>query len=319
MKLISYSDFIELREKMLSTQLSFFLKKLQIVKSKRSQAHWNETYIPPTNWWNIPAVRDRWNQKITGNPTLSYVDYLINNYCIKWHRPRMLSVGCGTGSQEILFCQTHIFEKITAIDFAENNIQTARSKTNDPSLHFIHSSFEAFQTNESFDLILFHSSLHHLNNLENVMLKLQSLLKKDGLIIIHEYTGPNRINWNREQLAVCNKLLKSLPPTHNRFFASGKTKRKQTAPGWIRMVLSDPSEAVESQAIIPLLQIHFQELELKGYGGNILTPLLKGISHHFIENNSLNTQLLELLFKAEDEFLLSHTDDYHFGIYKKRG
>jgi 2-polyprenyl-3-methyl-5-hydroxy-6-metoxy-1,4-benzoquinol methylase len=315
---ITYSDIIELREKMRSSRLGFFLNKLNINSYRRSAAHWNEKTIPPANWWNIPRVRERWNKKITGDPFTNYVDYLVNTYIAGSTYKRMLSIGCGTGTQELLFAKTNCFSSITAIDFAANNISSANAKNTFEELQFIHTSFEDFQPTAPYDVILFHSSLHHLKNMEFVMEKVKSLLHDGGLVIIHEYTGPNRISWNKTQIDTTNKLLNAIPATHRIYYASKKLKRKQTAPGWIRMVLSDPSEAVEAEKIIPLLQSHFTELELKGYGGNILTPLLKGISHHFIEKSPTNDKLLSNLFEAEDLFLQHHIDDYHFGVYQKK-
>ena len=314
LSLITYSDYVELREKIYSSKFSFFLGKLSLSAQKRVQSHWNAGELPPNNWWNIPLIRQRWNEKITGSKDISYIQYLADTYLSEKTNLSMLSVGCGTGSQEIEFLNTQKFAHIDAIDIAHNNIEYAHTRTTDNKLRFIHNSFENFRTKIKYDLILFHSSLHHLNRLETVILRVKSMLTKGGILVIHEYTGPDRINWNREQVECANNLLKTIPLEKRRYL-SVKIKSKQSAPGKLRMIIADPSEAVESSSILPLLQTHLKTLEMKGYGGNVLVPLLKGISHHFIDEDTENTLLLEKFFKDEDLFLKNYRDDYHFGVW----
>lgn len=303
-----------MREKLYSSRISFFLGKLSFSSQKRVQSHWNSGALPPNNWWNIPLVRKRWNKKITGDENQSYIEHVANHYLIDKNNLCMLSIGCGTGSQEIEFWNTKKFATIDAIDIAANNIEYAKTRISDEGLHFIHNSFEIFKTTQQYDLILFHSSLHHLKNMEKVLIKVRGLLREGGILVIHEYTGPDRIQWNKKQLDIANSLLKNIP-SEKRTYLSGNKKLKQTAPGLLRMLISDPSEAVESSSILPLLKKHFQPLELKGYGGNILVPVLKGISHHFVEENKENIRFLKFLFDKEDNFLKKESDDYYFGIW----
>lgn len=312
---ITYSDFIELREKLQTSKFSFFLGKFSFDSKKRIASNWNAHKLPPTNWWNIPLVRSRWNEKITGDTSKSYITYCAEKYFSNnGNGLKMLSVGCGTGTQELEFLKTGKFKIIEAIDIAEGNIIEAEKRTTNPILKFIHSSFEGFRTNKKYDVILFYSSLHHLKNLDDVAKRIKELLTPNGILIIHEYTGPNRIAWQLPQLEFSNKLLLELPK-NKRTYLSGNVKEKQTAPGSLRMVISDPSEAVESAKILNVLAAHFTMMELKGYGGNILVPLLKGISHHFIEPNEENQKYLTYFFKQEDEFISKHQSDYHFGVY----
>ena len=69
------------------------------------------------------------------------------------------------------------------------------------------------------------------------------------------------------------------------------------------MILADPSEAINSESIIPSLNKMFDLVEEKPYGGNLLHLILNDISHHFINNNSETTELLNYLFKQEDKFI----------------
>ena len=82
----------------------------------------------------------------------------------------------------------------------------------------------------------------------------------------------------------------------------------------------DPSEAVESARIIPLLHKIFEVIEIKEYGGTILHLLFSGIAHHFISPEAEAQRFLELFFEIEDQ-LLAQGDlqsDFIVAVCKKR-
>lgn len=319
MPLITYSDIIEFREKLYLKGLPFFLGKLNFSAMKRARNHWNSGYMPPDNWWNIPAVRQRWNEKITGDSHQNYIEYVTTKYLKPMNRPcLMLSIGCGTGSQEIEFAMYPFFKAIHALDLAENNIVYAREQAAQKELSnliFFCSSLQDFKAQEKYDVVLFHSSLHHLKSVSTVLPAIKQMLKDDGILIIHEYVGPNRIAWTKTQLDLVNQILGQIPYEFRTYYGSRKIKYKQTAPSTLRMVLSDPSEAVDSNSIRKALRQNFKPLEEKEYGGNILAPLLKGISHHFINENKETKSMLLDFFKKEDNFIQNNPSDHLFGVY----
>ena len=88
-------------------------------------------------------------------------------------------------------------------------------------------------------------------------------------------------------------------------------------PGLLRMVISDPSEAAESETILPILESNFKLLEQKNYGGNLLTFILKDIAHHFNKPEAQPT--LQKLFNLEDELLKQEQQsDFVFAVYQKK-
>jgi ubiquinone/menaquinone biosynthesis C-methylase UbiE len=69
------------------------------------------------------------------------------------------------------------------------------------------------------------------------------------------------------------------------------------------MNINDPSEAIRSAEILPILKDYFEVIEKKEYGGTILQFLLSDIAGNFDPNNCNDMQLLELLFKIEDTLI----------------
>ena len=83
------------------------------------------------------------------------------------------------------------------------------------------------------------------------------------------------------------------------------------------MLLVNPSEAIDSEAIVSSLK-KFKILEQTDLGWNILHILLKGISHNFLNEEKETKVLIENLLKEEDLFVKqqSHSDAI-FGVYQK--
>jgi len=63
----------------------------------------------------------------------------------------------------------------------------------------------------------------------------------------------------------------------------------------------DPSEAVRSAEILPLLQHHFSIVEIKPLGGSILQFLLADIADNFMDERG--QRLLDMLFTIEDTLM----------------
>jgi hypothetical protein len=65
----------------------------------------------------------------------------------------------------------------------------------------------------------------------------------------------------------------------------------------------DPSEAIRSAEIVPLLESYFEIVELKALGGSILQFLLVDIAGNF--EDEAGGQLLDMLFAVEDALMAS--------------
>ena len=82
------------------------------------------------------------------------------------------------------------------------------------------------------------------------------------------------------------------------------------------MIISDPSEAVESSAILPTIHKYFKVEEEKFLGGNLLMPLFKDIAHNFVDGSDQTKEILQMVFDREETFIKTHQSDFVFGIYR---
>jgi SAM-dependent methyltransferase len=321
MRLITHDDIIELYTKGRQRGWAYLFSKFNWNASERVKSTFSDEHIPQSAWWIVPGVRKRWNDRITGRPDQEYEDYVAEKFLHGKSDLRMLALGCGIGSHERRFAQFPAIGQVDAWDLSPGLIDAAARMAAAEGITNIDFSVKDVNRVElqenAYDLVLFHMSLHHFYKLEELLGNhLPYTLKAGGLLVINEYVGPNRHQWSRKQLEVVNKMLKKLPLRFRRRFRSSLYKTRMSGPGWLRMCLSDPSEAAESEKIRPLLARYYEPLEEKELGGNLLMLILKDIAHHFVPETPENRPWLEQLFEAEDKLLQEEKGNILFGVYK---
>lgn len=292
---------------------------------RRVKAAWEHTTNPPTNWWDIPAVRMRWNNLVSGDSSVDYYEYISNGYFNDRHSLRALSLGCGTGHNELVWAEKGKFDSISAYDLSEQRITTAREMSIERKLsniidYRVGDVFGIELQENGYDVVLFEQSLHHFSPLDKILNRVGNVLKRDGYLIINEYAGPTRFQWTNRQLEAVNGLLSVLPLKYKRLWQSKNIKHKVIKPSRLRMLVNDPSEAIESERIRPLLQEKFEVIEMKEYGGSILHLLFNGIAHNFLSDDNETLSYLDIIFRAEDLLMASQDiqSDFIVAICKKK-
>lgn len=318
--LININDLLAFYRKLKKKKTLSTLGNLFRSKSRRVELAWMHINNLSSNWWDIPAITKRWNRLITGSPDISYQQFVCKQYLTSERMLTGVSLGCGTGNKEIEWVKWSRNLHLTGIDISEKRIRqairnSASQKLNDRLSFSIGSVYDLVYEDQSLDLIITDGALHHFHDLHTLLQRIHRWLKDDGLFIVNEYVGPARFQWTDKQLQVINGLLENMPEQYRRDI-DGYRKTKVYRPGRFSMILSDPSEAVESDRIEPLLMQYFTIIESKPYGGTILQNLLKGIAHHFMKGERDADELLNQWCVLEDEYLRNGelTSDFKFFI-----
>lgn len=321
-RLITPDDFTDVFQKLRQRGISFLLSKLSFNSLERTRSSFDEVAFQHANYWIIPGIKKRWNRIISGDENLLYEDYTAHKYFGGKTGMRMLSLGSGICSHEMQFASHTAFEEVTCIDISAGLLKEAERTAHERGLtnmRFLVTDINKLELESPyFDAVLFHSALHHFENVEALLIKLKQALKPGGFIILNDYTGPARLQWTAQQVEAVNHLLDQIPASHKQRFMRKALKNKVYGPGLLRMRIADPSEAVESDRILPALHKHFEVIEEKKLGGNIIMPLFKDIAHHFTGDDAVTQKLLAMIFEAEDKFLANNPSDLVFGVYSKK-
>ncbi|TVR76175.1 MAG: class I SAM-dependent methyltransferase [Chitinophagaceae bacterium] len=321
LRLFTKDDFIDIREKFYEKGGAYFLTKLNLSPANRTKSTFSQHTHSGSNFWIIPELQERWKIKISGSKEESYEAYVIDKFLKDKSDVTLLSLGSGTSQREFNFASNPVFKEVECIDLSESLMEYAYEKSIEKGL--TNMSFKASDINkmkfkeDHYDVVLFHSSLHHFKHVFQLLQKIKACLKENGILVIHDYAGPKRLQWTQKQIDFTNDLLNNTPEKYKKRLHSEKIKSKVSGPGALRMIISDPSEAVESNNIRPALEKYFKTIEEKELGGNIVMLYFKDIAHNFLNDDEETKQLLKYIFEKEDEFLKSEPSNLIFGVYSK--
>lgn len=325
MRLITIEDIRDLYLKIAQRGVLFSLSKLSLKKDVRTKTAFNSLKIDSSNWWIIPEVKERWNELITESKIKTYEEFVSKNFFQDYRSLKMVSIGSGVCSHEILFAELNPHWEITCIDFSNKLLERAEEIAKEKgvsNIKFINENiYQSNLPNNYFDVVFFHSSLHHFRSLDEFINKIvMDKLTHRGYLIINEYVGVNRLQYSNTQIDAINQCLKLIPKSHRKLYKSPLYKKRYFGSGILRMVVADPSECVESESILPIINKYFDVVFEKPFGGNLLMPVLKDISHHFIneDRREQNQKILKAIFEIEDQYLTTNSSDFVFGIYQKK-
>lgn len=305
--LVNRHDAYKVMRKVRRYDVSPVLAKLRVRGKERVVAHWASVEPSLQEWWAVPEVIQRWNLLMAKDSDTPFPTYVAREHFAPRKDLRGLSLGCGTGGNELIWARTGAFGLLEGVDVSPERIAfataTATEQELDGVLRFrVADAGELARGGRRYDVVLGLQSLHHFSALEETLPRIAGLIDPAGFLIVDEFVGPTRFQWTDGQLDAANALLARLPEQRRRL-ADGRVKQRVVRPSRMGMILDDPSEAVDSDALLPGIRRNFEVLEERPYGGTVLHIALSGIAHNFLDGSAETRELLELCFAAEDEAL----------------
>jgi 2-polyprenyl-3-methyl-5-hydroxy-6-metoxy-1,4-benzoquinol methylase len=130
----------------------------------------------------------------------------INNYLND--DIEVLDVGCGTGLVSNLFAMKYN-SNFTSIDFSDS-VDYAKDfayKNEIKNVTWIKDDFLNFSTDKKFDVIICCGVLHHIPEHEQALVKMKSMLKEDGILILAVYNRYGKILKRYFKIKYYNEVL----------------------------------------------------------------------------------------------------------------
>ncbi len=321
---INRDDFLLIARRIREGGLKRILTRIAGTPQDRIETSWRKTEIPPTNWWDIPEVVERWNQKITGSVGQDFNDYVAETYFSDREGLEAISLGCGAGSREKRWAETGRFKRIEGYDLSTPRIETAKAMAETIGLSGIldFSVADVFNSGieRTYDVVIVEGSLHHFSPLEKILEHIQKLMKDDAYLLVNEFVGPTQFQWENRQLQAINQLLADIPDRLKTKWDGKSIKKRVGRPSKLCIRYGDPSEAIESGRILPMLESMFDPLDVRPYGGTVLHMLFHEIAHNFCSDDPETKHWLHTCFDTEDSLITAGElkSDFMAGVYKKR-
>ena len=254
------------------------------------------------SWMHEPTVRRYINESVTGSP---------HCWPMQWLRDRIgrtldwgLSVGCGLGALERDILDKEICRRVVGVDNSEMALAKAEDLARQggfEGVEYYKGDFntEFWDRDQRFDIVFFHQAMHHVEGLETCIAHIADILGPGGLLFLEEYVGPSRADWAEDMLDEANRVYRALPAKYRR------RKAVQLPVDW-----RDPSEAVRSAEIMPLVAERFETLERRDYGGNLVALIYPHLALHAMDDAAKEQTLLELI-EAERQLLSAGAPSFY--------
>ncbi len=238
-------------------------------------------------WPNeLERVRAQRAAAITGDPNGGLEQWFLDRWFPDTNALRMVSIGCGNGWKELRWAQTGRFAKIETCDVAATLVESANALAAEHGvadiLHAVVAKGERFKPSSPADIVFAASALHHISGLDRVIPAMGRWLSPHGRALLLEFVGPRRFQWTDEQLAPAQKALDAIP-ARLRVQRDGRLKTRVIRPSMLRMRVVDPSEAVESDAIVPLMERTFVIEHRVPLGGTLIDLVIGDLGHNFTD------------------------------------
>ena len=269
-------------------------------------------------WTHLDEVQRSINHRVSGDPAIGRLAWFGKYLAAAGSLPlgRVLVLGCGAGHLERELYGLGWAQEIVAFDLSPKVLELAReSAAGMDTIQYVLASMNALPVGQapfmpgSFDVVLGVSSVHHCSELANLYAAVAKLLKPGGWFYLDEYVGPDQFQYSAKHLEQLTALAELLP---DRLLTtqSGAVKQGFRAPTVAEVVAIDPTEAVCSSSILPLLPDYFDVIVQRPYGGSLLHVLLADIAQNFQPPDA--KPWLNALLDAEDDLDKLGQLEHHF-------
>ena len=214
-----------------------------------------------------------------------------------------LSIGCGSGGQEMLVAERGLADRIQAFDRSAAAIEMAQTLSRDRGFQGLE--FQVGDLNDielaasQYDVVVSSLELHRVEDVDATLESIAHVLKPGGWLLANEYVGPRRFQFTDQQLGIVEELL-SMTPHHLRFdYVAGQRKDTFVSRPEAFWAEEAPLEAISSEEIEPGLRAVFSEVVVRPYGGTILNPYLEHIVGNFDPASEADMTILRLVMYVE--------------------
>jgi len=258
----------------------------------------------PTSHPIVAAEINRRSSDDAGKDAYAHLGHYLSSVGEQLPMARVASICCGAGALERGLMSIGLISACTGYDLASGALETAREAAAAAGYASLRYEFRDLEKNGldtgDLDIVFAHQGVHHIERLEETFDAVRASLRIGGYFHLHEFVGPDRFQWQDRQVDEMTSWMQSLPERYRRT-ADGALRNDVGRATIAEMIESDPSEAVRSSAIEPLLAERFEIVERRALGMTLVMSALAGIAHNFaVEDAEAVDHIQRLLDRERD-------------------
>lgn len=291
--------------------------KTNTQKDQRASRFWGELQASKLGpgYWNHPYLAINTNAKTNGKWMM---EYFRDKYLNGKPAPLALSLGCGAGEIDRIAYERGIFCQLHGIDFSESGIKLARESALKEKLPFsyfnVNLNQKAIPGNNKYDLIYAYATLHHIHNLEPLVVSISDHLKEEGYFLFYEYCGPARMQWSDKVMSIGNSLMCRIP------MRLRMDLPEMRRPALSEFMAGDPSEAVRGYEVMDVVKAVLNVVEEVDLGWTLTHPIFCRNAHLLDPDNPADQAIFQIICEFESILIEAGIigSDGKFGVAKRR-
>jgi SAM-dependent methyltransferase len=277
-----------------------------ITDLEKAAAHWSRMRpAGRSRWWTHPLILRHVNRIVCGvevdGPSAGLARRMRALAPDGGFR-RGISVGCGNGFKELELLRQGIVQRFDLFEISATRVEQGRARAAQDGLaeratFHVADAFRAAATG-AYDLAYWNNALHHMLDVGEAVRWSRACLVPGGCFVMDDFVGAARFQWPDSQLEAASRVRALLP---ERFLshpqnASQRLPRRIERPDVARLIASDPTEAADSEAILPAVHRVFPGAEIVLTGGVVYHCALNDVLANFAtpQDNALLQALLLL-------------------------
>lgn len=298
---------MSMQKKIEEGKLSITKKDEEYISKRQKEAeYWSNYKEDPdrTRWWQSPTIIQHYNKTICGKEIDGWNSGPIQLLKDKNLIPaggfeRAISIGCGSAQKEIHLIKEGIVKHFTCVDIAQGMIEkgkeNAKNQSVEHQMDFICGDiYTMADKKEYYDLVFWDNSLHHMQSADNAIRISCELLNPEGLLFCNDFIGNSRFQWTDMQMAIVNGIRLYLTEEYFESRNGNKYPRFLSTPTLQQMMNTDPSEAADSENIIPAVKKYFKNPTIINTGGLVYHLCLEDILQNMPEKSEILIHMLTL-------------------------
>jgi SAM-dependent methyltransferase len=226
----------------------------------------SSVYYHSGYWNDLAAVQRYMNRRASGDPAVSWSEHLAASTGRTFAKALVLN--CGNGWVERGLVAAGLVKEAVGVDYAEDLLVSARAEAAKAGLPLRYAQLDtntAAWPEDGFDLVINHAAGHHVAYVDKVFRSIAELLPEDGLFVSFDYLGAHRNQYPTAQWEAAFAANEALP---------AELRADLGYPHLPTMLVSDPTEAIHAELILPTLRRYFEIDYFRALGGGVAYPVL---------------------------------------------
>jgi len=227
----------------------------------------SSVYYQSGYWNDLPLVQRYLNRRATGDPAVSWSEHLAGYHGGAFAKALVLN--CGNGWVERGLVQAGLVKEAVGVDYSDDLLRSARGEADKLGLPLRYAQLDtnsARWPEDGFDLVINYAAGHHVAYLDRVLRSITEILPAAGMLVSWDYVGAHRNQYPAAQWEVAWQLNGSLP--------DGFRHAEMIYPHLPTMLATDPTEAIHSELILPVMRRYFELEYVRALGGGLAYPVL---------------------------------------------